>query len=212
MEELTRVTYSDYRPAPAATKNMLHFVLIWPLSAAALMGSTGGAYSPEQIQSAQIEQAVRPFIETRKNDPRLEYVRSVPQLLANIREVFGLKMSEVAQIFGVSRPAAYAWLDGALPKAEITTRLWHLSEQADQLKASGIDRADLYTRRPVLGPLSLLDVLKSGADIGQALAIVKESAAQETRTRQLAESRNSRRKPAVSAADEISTPIYRKDV
>ena len=201
MEQITRVKYANYRPAP---KGIVGFVLIWPI---ALSGITVGATGATYTRDMSARQLATPFIRIRQSEEE-NYARSVVEHLLNIRNAFDLKMSELARIFGVSRPAAYAWLNGTLPKSEIVRKICELSTEADALRSAGIGRVSHLFRRPVVAGRSLLDLLNSGDDIGEALAIIKQTALREAETRNLAPSRHGKsKKSGISAADEISNPI-----
>ena len=87
--------------------------------------------------------------------------RSPAEYVANIRDVFGVSMSDLAVILGVTRPIAYAWLDGNEPKQESTiTRIRQLSSIADRVKGMNIERMDKLIHRKILNGESLFDLLK----------------------------------------------------
>jgi hypothetical protein len=188
---------------------LLHAALIWPLSGPALTGGTAAAYSFEVLQQAdEIGRLVVPCQSRRSN---MTALRSVKEDVELIRVTFGLKMSEVAQLFNVSRPAAYAWLDGALPKSDAMSRLSHVARQAEQVKAANIDRIGRFIRRPLQDGRSMLQLLKEGADIQNALATIKQAAAEDETGRKLSASRySSAKKGDVASIDEVSVPIIKE--
>jgi hypothetical protein len=200
MEEITRVKYPSYRPA---SKGIIEFVLIWPI---ALSGIAAGATGAIYARDMSATQLATPFIRIRQSEDK-NYARSVAEHLLNIRDALDLKMSELARIFGVSRPAAYAWLDGTLPKPEIVRKICDLSTQADSLRAAGIGRLGHFSRRPVVAGRSLVDLLNSGDDVAEALAVIKRTALRETKTRNLTSRHGRSKKSGISAADEVSNPI-----
>jgi hypothetical protein len=134
---------------------------------------------------------------------------STAQLLLNIRDVFALRMSELAQIFGVSRRAAYDWLEGVTPKPETVTRIYTLSKYAEELKAAGIAPIEHFVHRPLVTGRSLLDLLKSGESLEAAIDIIKRTASEEVKNRKRLGRRTSDTITAgVDGLDEVSTPIF----
>jgi transcriptional regulator with XRE-family HTH domain len=136
---------------------------------------------------------------------------SIPKAITRIRDGLGLNMSEVADIFGVSRQAVYLWLRGENLKNEYAQRIWQLSRIAERLQLAGIDRPEHFIHRP-LSPEgnSLFQLLISGANVDSALVLVKEqfNVEQSSRDKFIAEHRNSRhRKPDHSSIMELATPI-----
>jgi uncharacterized protein (TIGR04255 family) len=117
-----------------------------------------------------------------------EYAKEVElsspaDLLANIRDVFGLSMSDLAALLGVTRPTAYAWLEGQEPKPEAVMRIRRLSRTADETKSMNISRLDKLIHRPIIEGRSLFDVLKADEDPTQILSSVREIAEKEAQTR-----------------------------
>jgi DNA-binding XRE family transcriptional regulator len=99
--------------------------------------------------------------------------------VASIEKAFGLNRSQLANVLKTTRKTIYDWDKGAeLTKREIITRLFTLSEIAQSFTDDGMG---LYIgkniRRPVLGRVSLLDLLsKSEFDkeaINKAMKAIK---------------------------------------
>jgi hypothetical protein len=177
------------------------------LSADTLTG-TAGRYLPDDFDVEIISNFRGPV----QYKVRLKQVASVApttaQLLSMIRDVFALRMSEVAQIFGVSRRAAYDWLEGATPKSESTARIYSLSRYAVELKASGLSNMEHFIHRPVVAGRSLLDLLKTGENLEQAISIIKRTASEEDENRkQLGRRTSETNTAAVDGFDEVSTLI-----
>lgn len=178
------------------------------LSIDALTKGTAGGYFLERFDLETISSHRGP-VQYKVYEKQVASVApSTAQLLTTIRDVFALKMSEVAQIFGVSRRAAYDWLDGATPKPETTTRLYTLSKYAEELKAFGLSNVEHFIHRPVVNGRSLLDLLKSGESIEQAILIIKHTSSEETKNRmQLGRRTSETNTAALDGFDEVSTPI-----
>jgi transcriptional regulator with XRE-family HTH domain len=117
---------------------------------------------------------------------------SVAERLQQLRDILGLKMSEIADIFGVSRQAAYAWLSGTIPKGEIVRRIWTFSNHAERLRRAGVARPELFTHRPVLQDgRSLFDLLLHGGPFEKAIAVIISTAEKEAGSRSEASMRQS---------------------
>lgn len=188
-------------------KSVLQAALI-SFSPAVLSAGTGTAYPVEVLN--KVDDITR-LIVPRQGRREITALRSVKDDVELIREVFGLKMSEVAHLFDVSRPAAYAWLDGALPKADAMARLTRVATQAQQVRAAGITRMGHFVHRPQKDGRSLLQLLKEGADIQDALSAIKQTAVEEETGRKMSASRQLRTKKGdLTGIDEVATPIIRE--
>ena len=164
----------------------------------ALVAGTGGLYTP--TNTALVPEWKMPAQEI-----------SIPKAILQIRDGLGLKMSEVADIFGVSRQAVYLWLKGENLKNEYVQRIWQLSRIAERLQLAGIDRPEHFIHRP-LSPEgdSLFQLLISGANVDSAMALLKArfNVEQSSRDKAYAEHQNTRyRKPDLSSVMELATPI-----
>jgi hypothetical protein len=149
-------------------------VLIAPLYLSMVAG-TGGAYTAANLPLA-LSQTQNPVFEIRGLRTKRDQVLSVSQHLANIRETLGLRMSEISQIFGVTRPAAYAWVNGTEPKPELRIRILRLSRLVEELQNAGVEKVDMLARLPIANDQSLVDLLTSGSDVHHAFASMKQIA------------------------------------
>jgi hypothetical protein len=185
-------------------------VLVFALTLASFTGGTGGAYQADDRSVLERMEHFRGPVEIAIPDgpEELVFAPSAAQLLMNVRDVFGLKMSELAQVFGVSRRAAYDWLGGAVPKSEMLSKFYTLSKHADEFKAAGIERVDHFLHRPIVAERTLLDLLKSGENLESAVVIIKSTAAEEALNRKHSARKLSDTDTAkVNGFDEESTPI-----
>jgi hypothetical protein len=194
------------RPHQDTFRNNRNGVLALTLDTSAT--GTAGGYYPERFD-VEILSTIRGPVQYKIRAKQVpNYAPSTAQLLSTIRDVFALKMSEVAQIFGVSRRAAYDWLEGVTPKPETTARIYALSRYAEGVKASGLSNIEHYIHRPVIAGRSLLDLLRSGENIEEAIAIIKRTASEESNNRKQLGRRTSETITAsVDGFDEVSTPI-----
>lgn len=194
---------AEYRPAGlnGVTKTMLFAPLYL-----SLVAGTGGMYTAGNIQACFSVPQNNRIIVIRGRHTKGKQIFSVSEQLVHLREMFGLTMTEIAQIFGVSRPTAYAWLSGSEPKVEVKSRLIDLTTYVEDLRTHGVAQARVLARQPLEGGPSLVELLKSGADARSAIASIKYSAT-------LTSSQRGKRNfgPAEKAirvsVDEISVPI-----
>lgn len=134
--------------------------------------------------------------------------RSPAEHVANIRDVFGVSMSDLAVILGVTRPTAYAWLKGNELKQEFTiTRIRQLSSIADGVKAMNIERMDKLIHRPIFKGESLFDLLKTDKDPSTLLHSLKEISEKEAKTRQESKSSGKHRRSLDEISSESGVPI-----
>jgi transcriptional regulator with XRE-family HTH domain len=127
--------------------------------------------------------AYTPYFQVEHSAKKNVDTRSPAEHVANIRDVFGVNMSDLAVVLGVTRPTAYAWLKGDEPKPEAVTRIQQLSRAADQFNEAKIPRLDKLVHRPVLNGRSLLDILKADEDPSECVTLLKEIAEKEAQTR-----------------------------
>jgi DNA-binding XRE family transcriptional regulator len=194
--------FAEHRPYSSATASAGKRGLIVPLYLALIAG-TGGTYATVNLPRA-LAIYRNPIFEIRGQREKHDQVLSIAQHLTSIRETLGLTMSDIAKIFDVTRPTVYSWFGGSNPRPEIRLKICRLSTLSDEFRAAGISRVGIYLRRPIGGNGSLLDLLKSDADLNEAVASIKSTAMQ-TRDKLRVVGPASRR---VSVGlDEISTHI-----
>ena len=133
------------------------------------------------------------------------YARTTADLVRRIRDAFGLNMTELATILDVSRPTVYAWLNGQEPQPEAVARILRLSRAADRFSALGVETAISYVRQPMFEGASLLELLKSDADISSATAQISELAKRSEAVRHAPKGSGRRLRP-IEQVDELSTP------
>ena len=131
--------------------------------------------------------------------------------LARVRAVLKPAVLELANLFGVSRQAVYAWQDGAQPAPKAAARLAMLARASDVFAAAGVV-ADVKTlRRKVAGGGTVLDVVLTGGDAVQVArslvqTLQREMAQRERLTKQLAD-----RKRGPADPDDYGTPAADED-
>jgi hypothetical protein len=201
---LTHMQYADHSSCgwPSTTK----LGVIVPLYVAMIAG-TGGIYANTNITQA-CSMYQNSIIEVRGNHSKREQVLSIAEHVSIIRDAFGLRMSEVAMIFAVTRPTAYAWLNGSDPKPEVKAKIHRISRLVQDLRDGGIQRLDLYTRRPLRHGRSLIDMLRNGTDIQEAVGAIKATAMQTAQMRNIKGEIGPASRRKTVPLDEISAPIY----
>jgi DNA-binding transcriptional regulator YiaG len=136
--------------------------------------------------------------------------RSPADLVATIRDGFAISMSDLAAVLGVSRPTAYAWLEGQEPKPEAMMRIQGLSRAADEFSRANITRLDKLVHRPILDGRSLLDLLKADKDPLLALAKLKEIGDKEDLTRRQSKGSGKHLRSLDDVSSESSVGIYER--
>jgi transcriptional regulator with XRE-family HTH domain len=105
--------------------------------------------------------------------------RSVVESLLTIRDVLGLKMSELARIFGVSRTAVYDWIRGSVPKSEIAVRIDLLGRCSDDLREVGLTDLSSSVRIFNYSGVSFVDALAAEQDPHPLFSALRRAALSE---------------------------------
>jgi DNA-binding transcriptional regulator YiaG len=146
-----------------------------------------------------------------ENDEQEVDTRSPAGQVANIRDVFAINMSDFASVLGVTRPIAYAWLEGQEPNAETAIRIQRLSRAADKVKCMNITHLDKLVHRPISNGRSLLDILKADENPSEALATLKAIAEKEDQTRREPKGSGKHLRSFDDILGEFSVAIYRTE-
>jgi hypothetical protein len=179
--------------------------LILLLSMGAMASGTAGTWQITEPNPLEVRQFRFPVQEARSvASRRREHAPSAAESLRQIRDIFGLKMSELSQIFGVSRRAAYDWLDGAIPKPEMSAKIYQLSSFAAKLDEARVDNIRHFIHRPIVGERTLLELLKANEHLDRAIAVIQATAAEEANNRKPLTGRIQK----TGDLDEVSTPIF----
>lgn len=194
----------DATPNPASTSK-LHVIVPLSLALVAGIAGTGGTFGAQNISYAT-SLIHNPIIEVRGHQPKRERLTSIAQQVSLIRDALGLKMSELAQIFGVTRPTAYAWLNGADPKPELKIKILRVNRLVNDLHAANILKVERYCRLPLDSGESLIDALKSGSNWDAAVSAIKRTAFQSSAPVSRPERGPAGRK-RTAGLDEISSSI-----
>lgn len=104
-------------------------------------------------------------------------LRTAVEHLENIRHIFNIPVSNIADLLNVSRQAVYKWLAGnSTPEQEKQTIIRTLSQIADKFHEAKLSRADTLLTMKVFGDRSLMDIVFSGEDPSQHItALIQEA-------------------------------------
>ncbi len=120
--------------------------------------------------------------------------------LASIRRVLGASITDLAELFGVTRPTVYAWMQGAEPRGEHFERLQKIVCQMREVEAFGIAEVGKLLKRPLQDGSTLLELIKKDQPLGVALRELSDVAQAEDKQRSMSKGG----KVAVTAADALS--------
>ncbi len=134
--------------------------------------------------------------------PQEDVVRTSAEDLARIREFFKPTITELANLFGVSRQAVYDWQAGKPLAHENAAKLEDLAKAADVLAATGVAGSSQLLRRKIAGSKSLLDLVREGGSATSAAQMLAQTLVREANQRERLELRLAGRvKPNVSHDD-----------
>ena len=198
---------ADYRPPVGArrvTKEVgvttrTYFVI------ACCVAGTMGVLTPSMLQrNATSNSPIR-------SSPAVDLEPTPAQDLARIREVLKPRVLELANLFGVSRQAVYAWQEGARPAAKVAAGLAQLARAADVFAAADVQVDARTLRRKVMGGRTVLDAVLVGDDASQIAQSLVQTLRREAAQREMLKMRFAgRRREAVDLSD-YGTPAATDD-
>lgn len=146
-----------------------------------LVSGTGTALSYDNYNNLQALRSRLPsFIEIKPTATALD-VRSPSEHLANIIQVLNIPVSDLADIFSVSRQMIYKWRDGAMPDSDKQKRIAALSHVADQFNNAKILRADTLLKMRAFQGQSFLMLFKQSKDESRHVEeLIKEAKIRES--------------------------------
>ncbi len=104
-------------------------------------------------------------------------LRTPAQHLENIRSIFNIPVSNIADLLNVSRQAVYKWLAGnSTPEQEKQYIITTLSQTADKFHEAKISRPDALLTMKAFNGQSLIDIVFSGKDPTQHITILVREA------------------------------------
>lgn len=197
---------TGYKQPASEANRAVQTALIAPLYLCMIAG-TGGVYTPASLQ-VWAEQPNQ-IIQVRGYHSKRERMLSVSERLVQIRDVFGMTMTELSTVLGVSRPTAYSWISGVITPKEPNTNslISKLSAHVDSLSRAGVQKVSILARRSLSNGQTLIDLLKTGKDVSREIESMQFASIQT-----LGQSRAKKDFGPASKArrvriDEISTPV-----
>jgi transcriptional regulator with XRE-family HTH domain len=156
-----------------------------------ILFSTGSIYPLEQAKNwvSYIKPRVSFVLDTTSAiGEEIAYldVRKPAEHIENIRHIFNISISDLADFMGVSRQAIYKWLTGSsVPEQAKQDRIITLSRIADEFQAAGISRVGSLLKMKAFGGRSLLDILLTGENPMEYIAaLIHEARVMEASYRQ----------------------------
>jgi len=173
-------TYEQPQLPPATGQNVSAVKLVVPL--VLMLAGTGGVITARSAEASS-RWAYDPSIHIEHSNAHKVDTRTTAEHVSAIRDALGLNMSDLTAVLGVTRPTAYAWLNGQEPKPEAFRRIHELSRIADELSNLGIQRMDLLIKRPIFNGRSFLDKLLAREGLLGAVTDLKRYADKEVAAR-----------------------------
>ena len=101
---------------------------------------------------------------------------SIPVALKKVRDQLHLNMSELAQMFAVSRPTAYAWINGVEPRPNVLGEIWQALALAERISSLELTNQRLAIRQPIRSQPSVVSCLLQRRGVEAAVERLKTSA------------------------------------
>jgi len=137
----------------------------------------------------------------RETDRYLPVSNTPTENLAQIREVLQVSVTEIANLFGVSRQAIYDWQAGKGISSEHAEKLEMLAKATTILAPAGVPVSQLLRRR-LPGGKTFLEIVKDGDSAELAALKLLDLAKRDLEQRQRLEARLSgRKRPSIDRGD-----------
>ncbi|WP_419627896.1 helix-turn-helix domain-containing protein, partial [Thiolapillus sp.] len=186
--QMGKVTTYEQPQLPSTTVQSISPVkLVVPLMIT-LTAGTGGMVTARSTTKMLNRWIYDPGIHIEHSNEHKDDARTTAELVGAIRDALGLNMSDLAAVMGVTRPTAYAWLNGQEPRPDALKRIQELFRIADELTHYAIHRMDMLVKRPVFDGKSFLDRLLAKEDLTGAFAELKHYADKEVAARRVPKS------------------------
>jgi transcriptional regulator with XRE-family HTH domain len=181
--------------------------LITPLTAFGLQVGTGGA--PTESYYKQRGNKGYPYVHYESLPANTEFVstRSPSENLSRIREVLKPSVTELANLFGVSRQAVYDWQSGKPTSDENATKLEDLAKAADVFIRENLTASSQVLRRKIAGGQTLFDVVREGGSAENAASMLAQMVRRESEQRKALDARLANRKKPIVDYVNIGAPM-----
>ena len=127
--------------------------------------------------------------------------RTPKQDLERIREVLKPSISNLAEVFGVSRQSIYNWLNGDKVTSDYVAKLQDLAEAADVLAFAGVRVDSNLLKRRFQNGKSLMQIAKAGESVRNAATALVQIVNREAIQRARMDARFAKRAKSTSTAD-----------
>lgn len=145
----------------------------------ALLVGTGGAldFSEYKKWSEHLSSRVSfHLVETENMSDSILDTRQIEDHLANIKAVLKLSITDLADMFNVSRQAFYKWQSGETsPEEGNSEAIVNVSKIADKFRVAGVNRAGYMLKMKIYDNRSLIDLVKDGSfNMGDVNSLIEE--------------------------------------
>ena len=173
--------------------------------ALALLVGTGGAATSDYVtirdgkgyRHNDIKYSEAPFKPSNRQTPR-----SPAEEITYVRETLKPPVTELAQLFGVSRQAIYNWQAGEALAEQNKTLLRELVLAASLIEESSLPNPSSLIKRKLASGKTVLELLKDGESGESAAGALISMLAKESEQRERLEARlKNRNRPKVDLAD-----------
>lgn len=197
------VELAPYAPPSEITLAPVSRFSVIMLFSAVMLAGIGGNYSISQSKEVAANAFVRvvPF-DKDEEESEADQI-SAKERLQQIRDILKLNMTDLAQVFGISRTALYAWFNGTLPHPKQLDRINELYALVQTHRIREVSGINLLQRVPLTKGENLIQVLCANEGVSQALDEVADLAT--AREASMGRRRaNSTRKEKIYGAHDIS--------
>ncbi len=138
--------------------------------------------------------------------------RTVAEDLHHIRTILKPGVSELADIFGVSRQAIYNWLGGENPSSLHTSKIKDFAAAADIITTEGITITGNILKRKIKEGKTLFEIIRDGGSGHEGALILVGILKRESEQRRILDLRLANRvKPFINHLD-IGLPAFNEEV
>ena len=195
-----RATGNSY---PAASRGLSAII------ASALLVGTGGHMTVDYLVERQ-DRGYK-FNEFGRTILRQAFVERTPvENLRYIREVLKPSVTDLANLFGVSRQSVYDWQNGTTPSPDHIARLQNIAKAATVFAVEGSTASAQLLRRPVAGGKTLFDIIREGGSAEDAARTLVQMNRREQTQRESLKTRLVGRRPRTDA--EYGVPMLGESV
>ena len=140
------------------------------------------------------------------DEPKIN-VRSPSENISRIRSVFKSSVTDLANLFGVSRQAIYDWQSEKSVAADNAEKLRQLSSAVDIISAEDLTNPANAVRRKISGGKTLFEIVKDGGSAEEAALSLVKMLRRESEQRSRLNARLGDRTYRKLGADKIGAPM-----